>query len=310
MSKYYIRQHKVLTNTNESILTKAAFEQNAFESDLQYIYSSLTPDNVGRITQKEGNQSYLLSFSKDLDIAPLYDNLNRPVSEIYITIINKGYFGWFNKPMNIFSPGFPSLRQGWGFNITETVSPYWSATNSAINKTNISTASYSKLGYTFYYNNDLQVDDIIDGEFCEFNQIEQTEIVLSDYYHKFIYNDFLFKEESVISNPTNAINPNGYYYKPHYPIKLRVFSDYIEEGSVKNTDNVPNYAFYSSYSNKLIWRDLYTYGYIDNKGLGIDYPFLNGAHYPTTRIIFRIIPEGNVVQSIKEIANPIIDECE
>lgn len=310
MSNYYIRQHKILTNVDDAILTKAGFEENAFESGIQYNYSSLTPDKVARITQKEGNRSYLLSFSKDIDIALLIDNLNRPISELFITIINKGYFGWFNKPMNIYSPGFPSLRQGWGYNITTTTSPYWAVTNSAINKTNIATASYSKLGFTFYYNVDLQTGDLIDGDFCEFNQTEQIERVISDYYHKFAYNDFLFKEGSIISNPTNAINPDGFYYKPHSPITIKVYSDYLEEGEINNTVDVPDYAYYSQFNGRLVWRDLYTYGFIDSNGLGVEYPFLNGAHYPSTKIIFRVMPEGNVTQSIYDIVDPIIDGCE
>lgn len=310
MSRYYVRQHKVLTNAGDTILTKAGFEENAFESGIQYTFSSLTPDNVGRITKKEGNQSYLLTFSKDVDISNYVDNLNRPISELYITIINKGYFGWFNKPMNIFSQGFPSLRQGWGYNITTSVSPYWAVTNSSINKTSIPTQSYSQSGFNFYYNSDLNIGDVIDGAFCEFNPFEQKERVISDYYHKFAYNDYLFKEGSIINNPTNAINPDGFYYKPHNPIATRVYSDYIEEGNVNTTDGVPDYAFYSQFTGNLIWRDLYTYGFIDRNGLGVDYPFLNGTHYPSTKIIFRVIPEGNVTQSITQIADPVIDGCE
>jgi hypothetical protein len=310
MSKYYVRQHKILTNSDDAILTRAGFEKNAFQSGVQYNYSSLTPDNVARISQKEGNQSYLLSFSKDIDISLLLDNLNRPLSKLFITIVNKGYFGWFNKPLNIFSPGFPSLRQGWGYNITKDVSPYWAVTNYTVNKSDVATASYTNLGFTFYYNVDLQVGDIIDGDFCEFNQYEQLERVVSNYYHKFCYNDFLFKDNSVLQNPVNALNPDGFYYTPHFPITIKVFSDYIEEGTVNNTVGVPDYAFYSQSTGQLIWRDLYTYGFIDPNGLGVNFPFLNGAHYPSTKIIFRIQPEGNVVQSIYQIADPIKDECE
>ncbi len=90
MSKYYVRKHKIITNVDEAILTKAAFDLNGFNIKKQYEYSSLTPDNKARITYKENNQSYLLSFSKDININQYRDNLNRPLTKLFVTIINKG----------------------------------------------------------------------------------------------------------------------------------------------------------------------------------------------------------------------------
>ena len=60
------------------------------------------------------------------------------------------------------------------------------------------------------------------------------------------------------------------------------------------------------------WRDLYTYGYKDNLGRGVDYPYLNTAQYPYSDINFRLIPEGSQIgdQFINEIAEPTTDECE
>jgi hypothetical protein len=111
-SEYYVRKHKIITNVDESILTKAGFDQNGFGVKRQYEYSALTPDNIARVTQKEGNQSYLISFSKDIDISKYRDNLNRPLSELFITILNKGYFGWMNYPLNPLFPNCPSIRMG------------------------------------------------------------------------------------------------------------------------------------------------------------------------------------------------------
>jgi hypothetical protein len=309
MSKYYVRKHKVLTNIDEAILTKAGFELNAFENQKKYEYATQTPNNVARIMQREGSQSYLLTFSKDINIAPYLDNLKRPLTELFITIVNKGYFGWFNKPiLNL--PNYPALREGYYFNLTNSVSPYWASTNYSVINSNLPTDSYVRGAYTFYYNRDLQVNDVLNGDFCEYNQYEQVERVISDYYQKFIYNNNLFKESSIISNPAKAINQDGFYYKPHNKIILRTFSNYIEEGEIKNTVDVPNYAYYSSFNGKLIWRDIYTYGYIDTSGVGVDYPFLNGTHYPSTKIIFRVIPEGNIAEDINAISDPIIDGCE
>jgi hypothetical protein len=316
-SKYYVRKHMIITNVDEAILTKAAFDQNGFNVKRQYEYSSLTPDNVARITQKENNQSYLLTFSKDINIKPYRDNLNRPLSELYITLINKGYFGWFNKPINSNIPNSPALKEGYGFNIEYTSSPYWSSANASINSSNISTLSYTRPGSPspFYYNQDLKSGDTINGDFCEYNQFEQREIVLSNFHHKFGFNSSLFIEDYLLTNDIFLLNsripnPEGYYYQPHHPITLKVFSDYIEEGDINNIEGVPDYAYYSQYKGLLIWRDLYTYGFKDESGNGTDFPFINGVHYPSTNIVFRVFPEGNVAEDISAIAQPITDDCE
>jgi hypothetical protein len=95
---------------------------------------------------------------------------------------------------------------------------------------------------------------------------------------------------------------------------LRTFSDYIETGNVGQVENVPSYCFFSNADQQFRWRDLYTYGFVDNLGRGVDYPFLNSAHYPYQGIIFRLIPEGsNFNGNLLGIAfpeKPLIDGCE
>jgi hypothetical protein len=61
---------------------------------------------------------------------------------------------------------------------------------------------------------------------------------------------------------------------------------------------------------KLFSFYLYSYGFIDSNNIGVNYPFLNGAHYPYTNIIFRIIPEGTNYNEQTITAEPIIDDCE
>lgn len=301
MSKYYVRKHKILTNYDESILTFAGFEQNAFSERKQYNFSSQTPDSTSKITKKEGNKSFLLTFSKDIDTSKLRDNWNRPVTELFITILNRGYFGWFNKP---FYRDY-GLKQGYKFNLTNFVSPYWKNSNFALNSAKIGTQSFVKPNnFVFYYNEILKSGDTLDGDFCEFNEYEGTERKISEIYHKIAYNEDLFKID------TDYSNPNGFYYKPHYPITLRVYSDYQEEGSVLDSADIPDYAFYSNYKERFIWRDLFTYGFLDENNSNVSFPFLNGTHYPSTKIIFRLIPEGFIGPDLVTIAQPVIDDCE
>jgi hypothetical protein len=305
-SKYYVREHKVITNLDDLIVTKIGFEKNAFREDKQFEYSSITPNNLSRISQKTSSNAYNMTSKYDLDFAGYLDNQKRPLSEIFLTIVNKGYSGYFNEPS--FGIG---LKQGWGFNLTKSVNEYWDLNNIDSNTT-IPLSSYTQTSgstKTFFYNSDLKKDDVMDGDFCEWNDYDQTERVISSYYHKLKYNQTVFQTSD---NPDS--NSLGYYYKPHNLMTLRVFSDYVETGDVGLIEGIPSYSFYSQSDQEFRWRDLYTYGFTDNLERGVDYPFLNTAHYPFSDITFRLIPEGinynEDLYGVDVAIKPLIDGCE
>lgn len=305
-SKYYVKKLKVLTNVNDVIITKAGFEKNVFPEEKKFEYSSITPNKISRISQKTSSNAYSFSVAYDLDFAGYRDNQGRPLNEINLTIINKGYSGYFNQPNNNVG-----IKQGWEFNLSKTTNPWWDLNNNLSN-TNIQTSAYTLTNgvtKTFHYNLDLKKDDVIDGDFCEWNDYEQIERVVSPYYHKIKFNQNVFQT----TNTQNTNSP-GYYYKPHIPMTLRVFSDYIETGDVNFIDGIPSWAFYSTQDQQFRWRDLYTYGFIDNLDRGVDYPFFNTAHYPFKDGVFRLIPEGiNYNESLLGVDQPIkplIDGCE
>jgi hypothetical protein len=300
-SKYYVRLHKVLTNSECAVLTKAGFELNNFSTKTKLEKAVITPNNIERTSIKDGNQSYTLSFNCDIDINPLLDNQKRPISELYFTTIWRGYFGWTK-----------DLKQGFDFNvplINGLTNPWWDQTN-PLSSTGILQSAYNSSTQPpvgpFYYNELLTIGDIIDGAYCEWNDYEQTERVISEMNHKITFNVNHFNVPSLML-PTN---PLGYYYKPHSPLKIRAFSDYIEEAPASGVIGIPNYAFYSNLSNSFRWRDMYPYGYIDTADIGVDYPFLNSKHYPYDNYIFRLYPEGIGLQNISEIEIPTTDECE
>ena len=95
---------------------------------------------------------------------------------------------------------------------------------------------------------------------------------------------------------------------------IRVFSNAIETGSVSNVDQVPSYSFFSDANQEFRWRDIYLYGFIDEFGRGVDYPYLNNSHYPYGDVIFRLFPEGlstnDFVTGINIATQPLIDGCE
>jgi hypothetical protein len=308
MSKYYVRVNKLLTDVDDAILTKSGFEQNIFNLKTQYekVLSGgtplqvLTPLTCPRTSTIEGSQCYTLSFNRDINIGPLRDNQNRPISEFFFTTIWKGYWGWTNK-----------LKEGFDFNAplqNNAPSVFWN-TNNSLSDSNTQSFTYtSNIGSgPFYYNGDLKTDDLIDGDFCEWNDFTQEERVISRKIHKFTFNQSWFTQYNQL--PQN--NQLGYYYHPHNPITIRVFSNYVEEGDANVVTGIPDWAFYSNRSNSFRWRDIYPYGFVDSAGLGVDYPFTNGKHYPFNTTIFRLFYEGIGQPDITQIAqDPTIDECE
>ena len=162
-SKYYVREHKILTNVEDCIVVKNAFERNIFNEDKQFEYSSITPNQISRISQKTSSNSYNITVNYDLDLNGVLDNQKRPVSELFLTIINKGYTGYFNQPNNGIG-----LKQGWEFNLSTPISSWWDLLNTNSN-TSIPTSNYtltSGVTKTFYYNKDLNRGDSVDGDFC------------------------------------------------------------------------------------------------------------------------------------------------
>jgi hypothetical protein len=305
-SKYYVKKYKVLTNVTDLAVTKAGFEKNVFGEEKKLEFSSITPNNVTRISQKSSSNAYDVTSNYDLDFAGLLDNQKRPLNEISLTIVNKGYSGYFNQSFN-----GVGLKQGWEFNLSKTINPWWDLNNQRSN-TNIPVSAYTLTNgatKTFYYNTDLKVGDVMDGDFCEWNDYEQIERIVSPYYHKIKFNQTVFQTTSNFST-----NSPGYYYKPHNSMVLRVFSDYIETAELGLIDNVPSWAFYSTTDQEFRWRDIYTYGFIDNLRRGVNYPYLNSAQYPYTQVIFRLIPEGinynDNLNGFDFAIKPLIDECE
>jgi len=312
ISKYYVRRHKIITFSEDALLVNSGFEQNIFNKITKYEKALsgatpgnplqlLTPPSVPRISVLEGSQNYTLSFNADIDIAGLLDNQKRPVTKLYFTTIWKGYYGWTNR-----------LKEGHYFNsylVGSNPNSWWDTTNPASNS-NIPFTTYNTnypgVYPQFSYIQNLTSGDTIDGDFCEWNDYEQTERIISRKIHKITFNQNHFS-----TNPDlPATNKYGYYYFPLNPITLKVYSDYIEEGDPAQVADIPTYSFYSNASNGFRWRDIYPYGFIDSTGLGVDYPFTNGSHYPFTTTIFRVYSEGTGTQDITQIADPTTDECE
>lgn len=305
-SRYYVRLHKILTNENESEINKMGFEHIPFVNQQKIEYSALTPNLQQRVSIKENSQSYGFTFKKDLNVETMFDNNMKPVTDIFVTIINKGYYGWFNKPT---SGNVSALQKGWSFNFHSDSIDDWWVTNNNDNLVDIPVDSYNKISngntYVFYYNQPLKIDDVLSGDFCEYNDIEQKEYVISNCKHKITFNDTLYQTQTFSSN-----NPPGYFYAPHNAIKLRDFADSLSVAVGQNVNNKPSWAYFSENSNSWLWRTILNYGVFEN-GQGVNYPFLNDAHYPFSQILFLLTTlYSNINQSVAVTAQPIKDLCE
>ena len=319
ISQYYVRKHTLLTDANDALLVKTGFEENVYNNVKKYESSGFTPNRQARVSVKDGSQTYSLSFNKKIDITNLLDNQKRPLTELFFTTIWKGYFGWtMGMPKTSPQTGFYGLKQGWEFNlpldtITNTPNSWW-ANSESRSETNFPIGVYNTGLFTnpnfpgFTYVETLNKGDEIYGEICEWNNFSQRERVISELYHKIRFNPFVFVINT--NNLNQNTNSKGYYYKPHHSLPIRVFSDYIEEGIVSSIADTPNYSYYSPSRNAFIWRDLYPFGFVDSTGLGYDFPFLNGVHYPFDNYTFRIIPEGTNYTEQTIITQPFIDNCE
>lgn len=301
-STYYVRRQKILTSIQETILEKAGFELNPFRDDVQYETSAFTPNQTSRISKKNNSQAYTISFKEDLDFSTLIDNQKRPLSRLYYSFFNRGYFGLF------YDNGTNGLKEGWKFNVG-TGTTWWDK-NNPDSDSSLQLNSYTKVvggqTYQFNYNQTPNIGDVFDGDFCEWNDYTMIERVVSNMYHKITYNQQIFNTQE-----TPTTNYYGFYYQPFHPTYIKEFSSYIEDAITTMADNVPSYSYFSQSTNRFRWRDIYPYGIIDEAGVGVDYPYLNSAHYPFENIIFRLIPEGvnyNIQTFIT--TDPVIDDCE
>lgn len=301
-SKYYVRKHKILTDDKDATLNFVGFENINFQNKKRFDYEGLTPNNVERISVKDGTRSVSFSFKNDLDINGLRDNWGRSITELFVTIVNKGRMGWFNNPLQTNS----GIDIGWEFNVLNNyIDDVWWTVVNPNNEDNIPYGVYQQNGLTFYYNREIDKDHELKGDVCEYNPYDMKENVLSKMIHKFSFNNDIF----YVNDEPKL--PFGYVYQPHHSIKIKGISDYVETAQQTFEDLIPDYSFYSDNDKKWRWRDIYDYGFIDNEGNGTDFPFLNGCHYPFKSIIFLQKPMKKNNRLFNNIVYPpIIDECE
>ena len=289
-SRYYVHTHELLSNTDESVVDRAAFELGVYTKRQRYYREDQSPPfGSGHTVVKNQTESYLFNFNKDLDIGGYLDNLNRPLSNIYITILAANEPRLWRSSSSVNS-NVTTAGIGWSWNFIPngSIDPY------PLN-------NYEQL---LTPNVIPQKGDKFLGAFVEYNEFELRERVVSEVFHRLTFNNNLIN-----SGGTGDVIQEGYYYQPHYTVPIRKFSNSIV--TYKDYRFVPPYATFSEYDNLWRWRSLLEIGFFDERDNGVDYPFVNGHHYTYKNINFFIKPDVNKSALTDEIIGPLsVDDCE
>lgn len=275
---YYLRKFKRV---------KMFGTQKPMESDDYELYP------VGFAVTSYNDKLFQLIINEDIDLTDLKDNLGRPISEIYITILKTDSSGTFTRVLD----GFDMINiEG---NV-KTNSPQFRKIGN-IRKMHTLTND-PKAPFVSHDPLDLNGNgiDIFDSEYygdiAEYSKYEVKETILADVMHRFntidreLGTDVVFTDDAE-PDATKSLKTiecarlEGYIYKPHHKIQIRQYSNYVEQDDGK-TINIPEYS--EQIGNAYLWRDLLDIGFNDGSEKPIEYPFLNGCHYLYSNICFPV----------------------
>jgi hypothetical protein len=230
-------------------------------------------------------------FNEEIDVSDLKDNLGRPLSEIYLSVFKTTSNGLFT-----------SVKSG-------IEAPYISNLNNSDSLTYLLDVPviqkiHNGNNLPFVSHKPLEtlnaLPNVFFGDIVEYNKTTLLETVLADIQHRFNTNNREISNpiQEYYSTTTSStqqaqtrpldLGPRqeGYFYKAHHLIKIRNFSNYIEEAD-NTVDNIPSYAKLRD-DGKYVWRDLLSIGFNDGEENVLDYPFLNNSHYRYQNYCFNV----------------------
>lgn len=274
-SSYYVRKYKSMTTGfGDYDLFPASFAESYF-----------------------GDEEVAYNFTKDIDVSGLKDNLGRPLSELFLTIVkvdtdtSNDFKDQYWKDLTENNTNIPTdiRKRFW----TKIKGGFLTENDTSVNYNVRSISSDGGTYPQFHFNNIDESDNEFIGDISEYNSIELSERILEPIYHRVntIYREY--RKDIVNLKTTNDGGfevddlREGYIYRPHYRIKIREFASYIETGDESQVIGIPDYATIDyQYEDKngddvnvYKWRDLLDVGFYDETGRGLDYPFKSGAHY-------------------------------
>jgi hypothetical protein len=279
-SDYYVRKFKsITTGFRDYDLFPASFAESYF-----------------------GDEEVAYNFTTDIDVSDLRDNLGRPLSELFLTIVkvdtdtsndfkDQYWKDLTNKSIDDGKILDTSLRDRFW---THIQGGFLTENDTSVNY-NVRAISADGYPETHFGNFDNPIDESDDdfiGDISEYNSSELSERILEPVYHRIntVYREY--RKDILNLSSTNGEYEvddlrEGYIYRPHYRIKIREFASYIEKGDESEVIGIPDYATidyqYEAINgdnvNVYKWRDLLDVGFYDETGRGVDYPFKSGAHY-------------------------------
>jgi hypothetical protein len=257
-SVYYFRKFKKIKTKKSNMIKNGDYEI----SELPF------SENIF------SDELYHFIFNDEPYIENLTDNLGRPLSELYLTIVktnSNGIFTTISSGLEV--PFLPIYNTGNNSNFLRKI-PVIQKIHNVQNWTSQTFESIEKnitIDFNEFY-----------GDVVEYNNITLNEVILSDVNYRFSTVNRETTSSDIVSGP----RPEGYYYKAHHLIKIRNFSGYIEEGT-EDTLNKPSYATNLG-DGRYLWRDLLEIGNTDAQVGVVNYPFLNGKHYIYQNYIFEV----------------------
>lgn len=276
-SVYYFRKFRKIKTRSTPVI-----EQDDYEVYNLAFSENCFNDNIIQFT-----------FNEDVDVSGLVDNLGRPLSELYLTMVKTNSNSLFgNVSSGIETPFLPiMLTNNFNTYLTDIpiinrihnggTSPFQSHTPL---ESNLTIGGGSINSNEFY------------GDLVEYNSSEVRETVLADVSHRFntlnreTANQSMsyYISENSTTQKTISLGPRqeGYMYKAHNLIKIREFSTYVEQGD-DFTVGIPSYAVKIDDS-RYLWRDMLDIGFNQVDVTPLDYPFLNGCHYMYDNYCFTV----------------------
>ncbi len=258
-SEYYIRKFRKIPNFIDDTdkITVDNIDSKILTGNTSFLKEAYQPGFSRNIYN---DSIYQLQYLDDIDINLLKDNLGRPLSEIFFTIIKKNIIDGNYDPANVFTrvtSGIDSLTGITGYtsvrlinNVTSNESPLEvniTTTGSTIFK-NSTQQSNSFLGDIIEYNistvKEIKVDDI----YHRFNTVQRETTGNTFQYHKLNTDTGLFEIASIAMPTSNE----GYYYKPHYSIQLKNYSRVISQGEIPKINNCEDFISGMTFSNSIV----------------------------------------------------------
>jgi hypothetical protein len=310
-STYYVHKHKTLTTIDDYILDKVGFENSIWEDERKILFENTLQEN-DVLVERNRQEALLFDFKNTFSLSGITNNLGYTPTEVYVTTIFKNSNGLFDYPpkvgfkFNFHGSESPTGEKiGWidnQFSGTTSVEKAMSGLTQTFNgkKVTILGNTYNYTGTTFTGGTSIPLNTTgITGAFVEYNEKELKERIISETYHKFSHLKIVggvqifdhYQDQSSFYSGATTGNTVGYYYQPHYRVKLRELSPYIETSKLDVTQpntlvDLPENAIYDEKEKLWKWRDLYDHGFIDQEGNGTNFPFINNTHYVIKNINF------------------------